>query len=120
MTTPVEFLPAAERSSAAGQWKVSFYLPAVWERENLPAAIDPDVSIGEVPAETVAVHRFPGNFRNADRRQLEDRLRGWIREQDWEIAGPTRFAAYDPPWTLPFLRRNEVQIPVNISLTAGE
>jgi len=26
--------------------------------------------------------------------------------------GPARTAMYDPPWTIPFLRRNEVVIPI--------
>ena len=34
------------------------------------------------------------------------------RASAWVLAGPVQAWFYDPPWTVPALRRNEVAVPV--------
>jgi hypothetical protein len=36
-----------------------------------------------------------------------------LRDNDVESTGPPTAWFFDPPWTLPFRRRNEIAIPVN-------
>jgi hypothetical protein len=40
------------------------------------------------------------------------KLKGWIEQRRYKAASPPKLAAYDPPWTVPFLRRNEVHINI--------
>jgi hypothetical protein len=35
-----------------------------------------------------------------------------VKAQHWQAIGAPSLAQYDPPWTLWFLRRNEVMIPI--------
>jgi hypothetical protein len=40
------------------------------------------------------------------------RALGILREKGFEPTGPPFAWFYDPPWTIPVLRRNEVVVPV--------
>jgi hypothetical protein len=108
MTAPVTAAPAA-----AGAWEVSFVMPAEYTIDTLPKPRDPRVRILEVPARTVAAVTFSGlpNAAPLDRHAAE--LAEWIAARGMRPVGPPRFAFYDPPWTLPFLRRNEVMVEVD-------
>jgi len=35
-----------------------------------------------------------------------------LRTKNWKASGPASAYFYNPPWTIPFLRRNEIVIPV--------
>ncbi|MBM3423142.1 MAG: heme-binding protein [Chlorobi bacterium] len=39
-------------------------------------------------------------------------LQAWLEKQGYRALSEPGFAAYDPPWIIPFLRRNEVQITI--------
>ena len=65
-----------------------------------------------VPARTLAVIRFSGSFgrRNLDTHLAE--LRDVLAKAGRKAEGTPIFLGYDPPFTLPFLRRNEVALQV--------
>lgn len=93
-------------------WRVRFFMPAKYTRATLPQPNNPAVQIVEVPGETMAVLRF-SNSRSAEAiaQQTSVLLRG-IENSRWGVAGVPVTWLYDPPWTLPFFRRNEVAVPV--------
>ena len=91
---------------------MAFVAPQGFTPETMPAPTDPAVEIGTIPGRTVAVKRFRGYLFDSAIADAEAALRGWIDGRPWTVAGPTERAGYNPPWTLPFLRRNEVLIPV--------
>ena len=69
--------------------------------------------VPSVPAQTMAVLRFSGTTReSAVDAKKRDLMRALEAASDWRATGPVRAYFYDPPWTLPFLRRNEIMIPV--------
>ncbi|MEB3198641.1 MAG: heme-binding protein [Candidatus Sericytochromatia bacterium] len=105
MTAPVE-LAAGE-----GGWTMNFVLPAGITAANAPLPLDEAVTVRDVPAQDVAAIRFSGGFNETTFRQQEARLRAWL-PAGREPAGPARWAGYNPPFTLPFLRRNEVLLPL--------
>lgn len=67
----------------------------------------------EVPAETVAVLRFSGDRGPTAVADSTDRLLKVLRDNGVEPKGEAVAWFYDPPWTLPFRRRNEVAMPVD-------
>lgn len=89
-----------------------FFLPSQFTAETAPKPTDPRVRIVKAPATTLAVLRFSGLGRQEWVRQKEEALQGAIEDTGWQIAGEPTTLFYDPPWTLPFLRRNETVIPV--------
>ena len=107
MTAPVLQQPTGTR-----RWTVSFVMPGAFTMETLPRPKSQDVTIEPRAPETVAVLRFSGipTTRRLDTK--ESALRTWMEARDLTPVGAPRFAFYDPPWKLPFLRRNEVMIPI--------
>ena len=106
MTSPVNIEPNA------GQWIVSFVMPAQYTMESLPKPLNSKVQIRQIPAVKRAVIGFSG-FYNANKvaeRTLE--LEEWMKTKNLQAASAPKFARYNPPWTLPFMRRNEIMIDV--------
>ena len=111
MTAPV--MIEGNQSSdmnAKHQWTVSFVMPAEYTLDTLPKPLDSQVKIREVPSEKRAVITFSG-FYNEDKVQEKTQaLRDWMKSKNVKLIGEPQFARYNPPWTLPFMRRNEIMI----------
>ncbi|MEQ8604872.1 MAG: heme-binding protein [Marivibrio sp.] len=108
MTAPVETAEARD-----GGMTMRFFLPRDFTRETAPRPSDPAVTIGEIPTQTMAVLQFSGTTRDsAVAARKRDLKRGLEATADWRLGGPIRAYFYDPPWTLPFFKRNEVAAPV--------
>ena len=113
MTAPVtiEGVKSLDKSSH-NQWTVSFVMPAEYTLDTLPKPLDSQVKIRELPSEKRAVITFSG-FYNEEKVQEKTRaLQAWIKDKNLKSTGEPQFARYNPPWTLPFMRRNEVMIQV--------
>jgi hypothetical protein len=105
MTAPVSM----ERS--AGKWRVHFVMPSEYTLDNLPRPNNPAVTLREVPANNYAVIRFSGLAGENKVAAKAAELKAWLEGRGIEPLGNPQLARYNPPWTLPFLRRNEVMIP---------
>ena len=106
MTAPVT------HTQADGAWVVRFTMPGAYSLQTLPEPNDPKIQLRAVAPARFAVVRFSGI---ADRRSVDAKtaeLEGFVRAQALRAVGPASLAQYDPPWTLWFMRRNEVMIPV--------
>ena len=66
-----------------------------------------------MPPETVAVLTFSGDRSPRAIADYSSRLLDTLRDKDIDVTGDVAAWFYDPPWTLPFRRRNEVVVPVN-------
>ena len=95
-------------------WTMSFSMPSKYTMETLPKPLDPNVKLVEVSKKKVAVIRYSGSFDNVNKRQkYKDQLQSWLENQSkYKKVGSIEFAGYDPPFTLPFLRRNEVMVEI--------
>ena len=118
MTAPVGMRPAAPSGGAAPaaagaeRWVMSFTMPSAWTLATLPEPVDPRVTLRQAPPRQVAVLRFSGLWSDARFAEQERLLRAQLATSGWQVAGPAESMRYDPPWTLWFLRRNEVALPV--------
>lgn len=106
--------PVAQQAApgAPGQWRIQFFMPARYTRETLPAPKDPNVRIVEVPAQDYAVLRFSGSRTGPAVAKRTVELQGALAASRWRASGTPTAWFFDPPWTPPFLRRNEVAAPV--------
>jgi len=102
--------PVAQAVGEAG-WVIRFFLPA--GLADPPKPNDARVRIVPVPAETVAVLRFSGVATDAAIAAHRAALLAALTGTRWRPAGKAVTWFYDPPWTLPPLRRNEVAVPVS-------
>lgn len=95
-----------------GDWIVRFTMPGGFTLASLPPPNDPRVALRETPPARMAVMRFSGWARSHDVAGKMATLRAWVRRKGLREAGPVTLAQYNPPWTLGFLRRNEVMVAV--------
>ena len=106
MTAPVNI------ESNAGKWTVSFVMPSEYTMESLPKPLNPRVQLRQIPSVKRAVIVFTGF--NSEHKVAEKtlELEEWMRSKNLQAVGVPRFARYNPPWSLPFMRRNEIMIDV--------
>jgi hypothetical protein len=106
MTAPVI------QQGEANSWKVRFVMPASYTLETLPKPNNKQVKISTQPEKRFAVIRFAGSTQNENVAEHEALLRAYLAEHKLRAIAPATYAFYNPPWTLPPLRRNEVMIEV--------
>lgn len=104
MTVPVE---------QGGDARVMrFFLPAAVAKAGPPEPTEAGVRIARLPGETVAALRFSGTVDARAREKREAVLRQVLARAAREADGPSRVLSYDPPFAIPFLKRNEIVVPV--------
>jgi hypothetical protein len=119
MTAPVTMEPKSEKISmtapvsmeqSGGQWRVHFVMPSEYTLETLPTPNNSAVTLREVPGANYAVIRFSGFAGEQKTATKTAELMAWLDGKGITPIGKPELARYDPPWTLPFLRRNEVMV----------
>lgn len=104
MTAPVAQTPAD------GGWTVTFFMPPGSALQDMPRPLDAAVELREQPARRVAALRFNGLATRDNLERHEQDLRRRLEARGDIVIGPASYAFYDPPWTLPWARRNEVML----------
>ena len=104
--------PVGQDQVAPGQWRIRFFMPAKYTAATLPQPNDPAVQIVTVPAETIGVYRYTGSIGAQATAAADRELLRLLQGSGWVAAGQPVTWFYDPPWTIPFLRRNEAAVPV--------
>lgn len=106
MTAPV----FQEKSGNA--WTMAFVLPLHYNLETVPKPTDPKVTLKEIPEHRVAVLTYTG-FMGADKiTEKTKELTTWLKQKNLTPLSEPRSAGYNPPWTIPFLRRNEILVDI--------
>lgn len=104
--------PVAQGAVGQDRWTIQFFMPSEYTMASLPVPRDPAVVLAVVPAETYAVLRFSGLGSARAVAEKEAELDAALTGSGWAAAGDPVVWFYDPPWTLPPLRRNEVAVRV--------
>lgn len=94
-------------------WNVALALPAGLNIRTAPRPTSVHVALKERPAQTVASLRFTGGHDAHQINLHASELSLWLlKSQMYQAVGPYQIEQYDPPGTIPFLRRNEIQVAV--------
>lgn len=104
--------PVTQQGSKA-DWVVRFVMPSGYTMQMLPKANNPEVSLKEITGKRFAVIRFSGLAKSNSLETHTKELKAFILAQDLQAVSKATYAFFNPPWTLPFLRRNEVMIEIN-------
>jgi hypothetical protein len=104
--------PVSQTAGPDGGWVIRFYMPARWTSDTLPIPNDATVKLVTVPPETFAVLRFRGSWGRAAIAARTAQLMSAAQTSGYQLAGAPISWFYDPPWTIPLLRRNEVAVAV--------
>jgi hypothetical protein len=112
MTVPVGIEASKDSATGVNQWVFSFVMPSEYTMATLPKPLNPLVTIRELPAQKRAAIIFSGFNNEAKVLEKTKALEEWIKSKQWQTIGAPQFARYNPPWSLPFMRRNEILITV--------
>jgi DNA gyrase inhibitor GyrI len=93
-------------------WLMAFVLPQNYTVSSAPTPLDSAVLIKDIPSKKVAVIKYSGSLSEQGIEEKSEELKHWLFKKGYKPISTSRSAAYDPPWTLPFLRRNEVHIDI--------
>ena len=121
MTSPVAQAPSekiamtvpVQQAESAEGWRVAFMLPTEYTLETAPVPSDARVYVRQVPGRLMAVLKFSGRWTERNYTNKQDELLEAIDAEDIIAMGEVQRAAYNAPYVLPFMRRNEVMVAVN-------
>jgi hypothetical protein len=109
MTAPVTIEP---QLGSAQQWRVHFVMPNQYTLANIPKPKNSAVTLHELPSKYFVVHRYSGFNTVARVQEKTDEALAWAKQQSLKVVGTPQLSRYDPPWTLPMFRRNEIMVEV--------
>lgn len=107
MTAPVNVIPAGTRT-----YRVQFTMPKSYQLETLPLPEDPRVILKPMSARRIAVRQYSGSWSPERYQEEKATLTQSILKAGLRPVGEAEFARYNSPFSLWFLRRNEVWIPI--------
>ena len=107
MTAPVHMWSEEEMT------KMAFTMPSEHELSDLPIPNNSSIEIVEVEGKLTAAMKFSGFASRRKTHRLSKKLLKFILQNKLQPTSSHILAIYDNPWTtLPFLRRNEILIPI--------
>jgi len=104
--------PVVEALTDTDERVVSFVMPAEYTLATLPTPNDRSIEIVEVPAHKSAVLRYTWNTTAERVEQKKSELLSYVKQGGLVSIGFPRSARYNPPWTPPFLMRNEILVDI--------
>jgi SOUL heme-binding protein len=107
MTAPVE-----TSAAQGGKMTMRFFLPPDVTPANAPVPNDSRVRLVQIPAQTTAVLRFSGSWAVEAIAEKQSELVTKLKGTKWTTMDRPFALFYDPPFTLPPLRRNEAAVLV--------
>ena len=102
MTAPVTVKPDDEG------WVLHFVMPSNYDMSQLPIPNNNSILLKKIEAHLAAVIIFSGFTTDAKIQDKTEELKVWLEKKEFKIAGPQQVARYNDPFTLPWLRRNEI------------
>ncbi|MFT4693508.1 MAG: effector-binding domain-containing protein [Francisella sp.] len=104
--------PVLISGSDDNAWTIAFVMPADMTIKNAPKPTNENVKLVEKPQNKVAVIQFSGFLDKPKIESNTKKLKDWIKDNNLKVIGEPQAAGYNPPWTIPFLRTNEVMVAV--------
>jgi len=104
--------PVMQEQNQDGTWTIMFVMPSEYTFETLPKPSNPDITLTQIPMRRLAAIRFSGSPNEKNIVKHQRTLQTYLQDNQMAALSNPIYAFYNPPWTLPFLRRNEVMILV--------
>jgi hypothetical protein len=109
MRAPVIQEASKEDSKSA---TFSFVMPQNFTLDTLPLPLDKRITLKEIPAKSVAVREYSGGWGEEKYKENEAILLKALNDAGIKIIGSPSFARYNSPFTLWFMRKNEIMFEV--------
>jgi len=102
--------PVSETAMDNNSRTVSFVMPEQYTLATLPTPNDQRIELVEVAEHQSAVLRYSG-YNNAEKvAGMKANLLGYLKRDGTAFTSEPRGAGYNPPWTPPFMMRNEILV----------
>jgi hypothetical protein len=105
MTTPV-----LQEATDNDQFTISFVMPSEYSMKTIPKPNTEKITLREVPSRTLGVIQFSGLWTSGKAKKYTETLRKSLEGNGYTPQSKVEFARYNPPWTPPWMRRNEIWI----------
>lgn len=120
MTAPVQQADSTKISMTAPvtqtqnekSWLVRFFMPSEYTMQTLPKPNNKLIRIKQLPEQQYVAIRFSGFSSPSKLESNSTKLKKFIAKNNLKTSSEPIYAFYNPPWTLPFLRRNEIMIQI--------
>ncbi len=89
-------------------WTVQFVMPKDYTLKTLPRPNNKNIKLHTISKRQAVAIRFSGRSSQANLDQHLATLKEYIAKNKLKTDLTPVYAFYNPPWTLPFLRRNEI------------
>lgn len=109
MTAPVTATAAAAKR---GMTTFAFVMERKYSKDTLPIPNDERIRITEMPERIMAVRRYSGRWTESRYAENLETLMAALSDAGIKPVGQPVLARYNSPFSLPFLRRNEVMIEI--------
>mmetsp|Transcript_71986 Transcript_71986/g.116712 ORF Transcript_71986/g.116712 Transcript_71986/m.116712 type:complete len:223 (-) Transcript_71986:255-923(-) len=121
-SVPIQMTAPVLSAGSGKEFSLAFILPSHFTLTTVPTPVDPRIIIREVATRIVAVHRFSGNCDESDSVSRMKTLRGQLQKDGYQLHstladGQFELARYNPPFTIPFLKTNEIHLVLEESTT---
>lgn len=111
--------PVMRKENQQGEKIMQFVLPEKYDEiSKIPKPTNPKVHIREIPPTVGAVHRYSGSMDDTHSQATAMALREQLKKDGVDLSESYvmqeyQFMGYNPPFTLPMFRRNEVWIELS-------
>jgi hypothetical protein len=108
----IEMTAPVKQQGLDGTWKVNFTMPSKYSMNTLPKPNNEKVTLHQVSSKKYIVIKFSGMGSNKNLASHEKELQEYISKNKIQTLSEPIYAFYNPPWTLAFLRHNEIMIEI--------
>lgn len=114
MTAPVTVEPqsADTNMQVPKKWRIYFVMPSQYTLANIPKPKNNAVTLKEVPSKYFLVYSYSWLNTLSRVQTKTDEALEWANRKGLKVIGTPKLSRYDPPWTLPMFKRNEIMLEV--------
>jgi hypothetical protein len=106
--------PVLMESEEQNKMTMSFSMPSKYTLQELPEPNDKRIKLVSIREHYAAALVFSGFWSKEKNAMLGEELMRWLlKHQEYRQISRPIFAGHNPPWTIPFLRRNEILIKLD-------
>jgi hypothetical protein len=91
---------------------IAFVMPQQYNLNSLPIPNNDNIKFEEVPERYVAVLSYSWYTNEARVNKKKEQLLKMLKKQNIEVMAQPQNARYNPPWTVPFMIRNEILVDI--------
>lgn len=106
MTAPVQ------QQGSKDFWKVSFVMPSKHSLDTLPEPNNKKITLKTDNQKKFVAIVFSGTGSDSNIQKNTTKIQTYIKDNNLKTKDEFKYAFYNPPWTLPFLRRNEIMVEI--------